>query len=156
MKHLKLFESFNQDKKIEKVNDFILYFLISSYFEKNTEVIVDSGDDYNYNKKQDTSLCSMQQFYVKGTKMKKSVLDAMLRCETRIKGNPDTVYLLLNPDFFHKRLKRYLGKFLGDQYFLEWGDPPRMSALRMTINSIKKYCLKKLNISNMLCILEIE
>ena len=136
MKHLKLYEAFNEDKKVEKVNDFILYFLISSCFEENTEVIAEN-DGYT--------------FYVKGTKMKKPVLTVIQRVDIL-----STVYLYLNPDFFHKRLKRYLGKFLGDQYFLEWGEPNRMTALRMTIDSIKKYCLKKLNISNMLCILEIE
>lgn len=136
MRYLKIFETFNQDKKIEKVNDSILNFLISSYFEENTEVIAEN-DGYT--------------FYVKGTKMKKPVLTVIRRVDIL-----STVYLYLNPDFFHERLKRYLKKCLGDQYFLEWGEPNRMSALRMTINSIKKYCLKKLNISNMLCILEIE
>ncbi len=136
MRYLKIFEAFNQDKKIEKVNDSILNFLISSYFEENTEVIAEN-DGYT--------------FYVKGTKMKKPVLTVIRRVDIL-----STVYLYLNPDFFHERLKRYLKKCLGDQYFLEWGEPNRMSALRMTINSIKKYCLKKLNISNMLCILEIE
>ncbi len=136
MRYLKIFEAFNQDKKIEKVNDSILNFLISSYFEENTEVIAEN-DGYT--------------FYVKGTKMKKPVLTVIRRVDIL-----STVYLYLNPDFFHERLKRYLKKCLSDQYFLEWGEPNRMSALRMTINSIKKYCLKKLNISNMLCILEIE
>lgn len=136
MRYLKIFEAFNEDKKIEKVNDLVLYFLISSYFEENTEVIAEN-DGYT--------------FYVKETKMKKPVLTVIQRVDIL-----STVYLYLNPDFFHKRLKRYLKKCLGDQYFLEWGEPNKMTALRMTINSIKKYCLKKLNITIKRCIFKIE
>jgi len=124
MKHLKLFESFNQDKKIEKVNNFILYFLISSYFEKNTEVIANNSGGYTF--------YVMKR--VKGTLMKKSVLsyDRVF----------DLIYFYLNSDFLRKRLKRHLRKCLGDHHFLEYG------ASADIVNTIKNYCVKKLNITN--------
>ncbi len=120
MKHLKLYEAFNEDSKIEKVNDFILYFLVSSYFEKNTEVI--AGNDGGY------------IFYVmkrvKGTIMKKSVII--------YNRGRDMEYFGLNSDFLRKRLKRHLRKCLGLQY----------RAPRDIINPIVSYCVKKMNITN--------
>lgn len=99
MKHLKLYEAFNQDSKIQMVNDFILYFLVSSYFEKNT-VITEDYDTYSF----------FAMTRVNKMRTKKRVMYVFRKY--------GIVYVDLNYYFLGMRLKKYLRKFIGDRDFL--------------------------------------
>jgi hypothetical protein len=100
MKHLKLYEAFNEDSKIKKVNDFILYFLLSSYFEKNTEITTENDGTY---------------YFFAMTRVNKMRTKKWIMYVFRKYG---LVYVDLNYYFQSMRLKRYLRKCIGNQDFL--------------------------------------
>ena len=91
MKHLKLFESFNQDNKIGKVND---------YFEKSTEVTTENDGTYSF----------FAMTRLNRMRTKKRVMYVSRRI--------GYIYIDLNDFFLSMRLKRYLIKWIGNQYYV--------------------------------------